>query len=262
MGAILSGMALHKGLRPYGGTFLTFSDYMKPSIRLAALMEIPVIYIFTHDSIGLGEDGPTHQSIEHLSSLRGIPNLTVIRPADATETAEAWRHALSRQNGPTALVLSRQNLAVIDRTRYAAASGLEKGAYILSDSEKAPEVSFIATGSEVELALAAKDILETKGVAVRVVSMPSWELFEKNGPEYRNSILFSNAGVKIAVETGVPMGWERYTGSSDAIIGISGYGASAPGDLLMEKYGFTAENVVERAMQLLNNKSSKPKAQS
>jgi transketolase len=217
-------------------------------------MRLPVIYIFTHDSIGLGEDGPTHQSVEHLSSLRAIPDLTVIRPADATETAAAWRHSLSHPDGPVALVLSRQDLAVIDRTRYPAANGLEKGAYILSDSQTTPELILIATGSEVELALAAKNKLEEEGIAVRVVSMPSWELFENTTQDYKESILPSDVKVKIAIEMAVPLGWERYVGSIESVIGINGYGASAPGDFLMRKYGFTTDNVVKKALQLLDRK--------
>jgi len=252
MTGILSGIALHKGLRPYGGTFLTFSDYMRPSIRLAALMQLPVIYIFTHDSIGVGEDGPTHQPIEHLASLRAIPGLTVIRPADATETVEAWRHTISSISGPVALILSRQNLSVIDRNRYTPADHLKKGAYILADTDKSPDVILIATGSEVEIALEAKEILVQKGVSARVVSMPSWELFEAESQDYKNSVLPPEVTVRIAIETAAPMGWERYVGTENPVIGINGFGASAPAGILMEKYGFTVEHVVDKVLETLD----------
>ncbi len=251
MGGILSGIALHQGLLPYGGTFLTFADYMRPSIRLASLMELPVTYLFTHDSIGLGEDGPTHQPIEHLASLRAIPGLTVIRPADATETAEAWRQAINQKNGPVALILSRQKLPVIDRDRYTPAEGLRKGAYILEDTENIPDVILIATGSEVHIALEAKEQLSENNVSARVVSMPSWELFEATSQEYKDSVLPPEVTRRIAIEAAVPMGWERYAGTGNPVIGINGYGASAPGETVMKKYGFTTANIVEKALQLV-----------
>jgi transketolase len=251
MGAILSGLALHGGVRPYGGTFLVFSDYMRPSIRLAALMRLPVIYIFTHDSIALGEDGPTHQPVEHLAALRAIPGLTVIRPADATETAAAWRVALQSADGPVALVLSRQNLPVIDRAKFPPPDLLAHGAYVLSDAPGAPEVILIATGSEVQLALKAQGQLSERGVAARVVSMPSWELFEKTPPDYRDSVLPPAVRARVAVEAGVNMGWERWVGSSGAVVGQAGFGASAPGGTVMEKFGFTAERVVETVLRVL-----------
>jgi transketolase len=251
MGGILSGIALHRGLRPYGGTFLTFSDYMRPSIRLASLMELPITYIFTHDSIGLGEDGPTHQPIEHLAGLRAIPGLTVIRPADATETAEAWRQAIDQKKGPVALILSRQKLPVIDRDRFSPAEGLRKGAYILEDSENKPDVILIATGSEVHIALEAKAQLSENSISARVVSMPCWELFESTSQDYKDTVLPPEVTRRIAIEAAVPMGWERYVGTGNPIIGISGYGASAPGGTVMKKYGFTAANIVEKALQLL-----------
>jgi len=251
MGGILSGIALHKGLRPYGGTFLTFADYMRPSIRLAGLMGLPVIYVFTHDSIALGEDGPTHQPIEHLASLRIIPGLTVIRPADAGETVQAWRQALQSKDGPVALILSRQNLPVLDPSRYKNAGAAAKGAYVLADTDATPDIILLATGSEVHIALGAKDLLAQKDISARVVSMPSWELFEKTPEAYRESVLPKAVTARIAVEAGQSFGWERY---SRTVIGISHYGASAPAEIVMEKFGFTAENIVEKAMEILGKK--------
>ncbi len=253
MGAILSGMALHKGIRPFGGTFLVFADYMRPSIRLAALMKIPVIYVFTHDSIAVGEDGPTHQPVEHLASLRIIPNLLVIRPADATETAEAWRQAILSKDKPVALILSRQKLDVIPRgdNAYPSASNLAKGAYVLSDSDGKPDIILMASGSEVQLVLKARELLKEKGIKVRVVSMPCRELFENMPETYRDTVFPKDITARIAVEAGVPMGWERYAGTGGAVIGIDHFGASAPGGILMEKFGFTVENVVSKAMAIL-----------
>ncbi len=251
MGGILSGMALHKGIRPYGGTFLVFADYMRPSIRLACLMKLPVIYVFTHDSIAVGEDGPTHQPVEHLASLRAIPGLTVIRPADASETAGAWRLAVKISDGPVALILSRQKLPVLDKAGPDMQYGLENGAYVLADSDKKPDIILIATGSEVHIALEAGKILESKGIAVRIVNMPSWELFEKTSQEYRDKILLPDVPARIAVEAGIPMGWERYVGKNDDIIGMTGFGISAPGGTVMEKFGFTSANIVQKAMELL-----------
>lgn len=253
MGAIISGMAIHKGLRPYGGTFLVFADYMRPSIRLACMMKLPVIYIFTHDSIAVGEDGPTHQPVEHIAGLRAIPGLTVIRPADAVETAEAWRIAMKSVDGPAAMILSRQKLPVLDRAKYGSADGLANGAYILSDSAAGkPDIILIASGSEVHIALEAADSLVAKGVQVRVVNMPSWELFEKMPLEYKDKVLLPDVKKRIAVEAGIPMGWERYVGSGGAIIGITGFGVSAPGGLVMERFGFTSENIVKKAIELLD----------
>lgn len=251
MGGIMSGIALHKGLRPYGGTFFVFADYMRPAIRLAALMKLPVIYIFTHDSIAVGEDGPTHQPVEHLAGLRAIPGLTVIRPADATETIEAWRLAAQTTDCPVALILSRQKLPVIDRSIDNPADKLVNGAYILSDSDGKPDIILIATGSEVHIALKAGKILEEKGISVRVVSMPSWELFENTSQEYKDKVLLPDVNVRIAVEAGISMGWERYAGSSGVVIGINEFGASAPGNIVMEKFGFTSENIVQKATELL-----------
>jgi transketolase len=251
MGGILSGMALHKGLRLYGATFFVFADYIRPAIRLASLMKLPVIYVLTHDSIAVGEDGPTHQPVEHLASLRAIPGLTVIRPADASETAEAWCRALAITDGPVALVLSRQKLPVLDRTQYGPAEGLSQGAYILADWAGKRDIILIGTGSEVHIALEARRQLAEKGVSARVVSMPSWELFDKTLQEYQDQVLPPDVTARIAVEAGIPMGWEHYVGGHGAVMGIARFGASAPGDLLMEKFGFTAENVAQKAMMLL-----------
>ncbi len=255
MGSILNGMALHGGLMPYGGTFFVFSDYMRPAIRLAALMDLKVIYVFTHDSIGLGEDGPTHQPIEHLSSLRAIPNLTVIRPCDANETSEAWRYALESQNGPIALALSRQSLPTLDRTTFAPASELSRGAYILHDTKDGkPDVILIATGSEVPIALEAYEKLEEKGVKARVVSMPSWELFDKQPEDYQCQVLPSEIKSRIAIEAGITQGWHRYVGSTGEVIGLDSFGASAPYKILYEKFGITVEQVVGKALALLNTR--------
>lgn len=251
MGAVISGMALHKGLRPYGGTFLVFADYMRPAIRIACLMKLPVFYIFTHDSVAVGEDGPTHQPVEHLACLRAIPGLTVIRPADAMETAEAWRYALKTPKGPVALILSRQKLPVPGRNRPGFTGDFSMGAYILADSEGKPDIILIATGSEVHITLEAGKKLAAEGVSVRVVSMPSWELFENASPEYREKVLLPDVTARIAVEAGISMGWERYVGSRGAVIGMKGFGASAPGETLMEKFGFTPDHIVQTAMKLL-----------
>ncbi len=215
-------------------------------------MKLPVIYVFTHDSIAVGEDGPTHQPVEQLASLRAIPGLTVIRPADALETAEAWRLAVKNADGPVALILSRQKLPVLDRTEYASADGLAKGAYILADSDQKPEIILIATGSEVAITLEAKKELLKKDIQARVVSMPSWELFEKTSQEYKDKVLLPDVTTRIAVEAGLPMGWERYATSAGKTVGIGRFGASAPGGTLLEKFGFTSENIVQKAIALLN----------
>ncbi len=250
MGGILNGMALHGGLIPYGGTFLVFSDYMRPAVRLAAMMHLPVVYVWTHDSLWIGEDGPTHQPVEHLAALRAIPNLTLIRPCDANETAEAWRAALRRRDGPTALVLTRQNLPILDRSQVAGAQNLARGAYVLRDApEGNPNLVLIASGSEVHLALAAQEGLAERGVRARVVSMPSWELFDAQPPEYRAAVL-PPAVPKIAIEAARPLGWERYVGPDGAVIGIGRFGASAPYQVLMEKFGFTPQAVIERALEI------------
>ncbi len=254
MGAILSGLALHGGIRSYGGTFLVFSDYCRPAVRLAALMKLPVTYVFTHDSVALGEDGPTHQPVEHLAALRAIPNLVVIRPSDATETAAAWRVAIKKTNAPVALVLTRQKLPVIDRKQYPSAVALAKGAYILADTDGKPDVILIASGSEVHLCLEARDRLAKKGVAARVVSMPSWELFERASQTYRDKVLPPGITARVAVEAGISQGWERYIGGQGAAVGINRFGASAPGGTVMQKYGMKASAVVSKAMALLKGK--------
>jgi transketolase len=249
MGGIMSGMFLHHGLRPYGGTFLVFADYLRPALRVAAIMNIPVIYVFTHDSIAVGEDGPTHQPVEHLVSLRAIPGLTVIRPADASETARAWQQALKITDGPIALILSRQKLPVLKSN--AIKDGLTKGAYVLADCDGKPDIILIGTGSEVHIIIEAKARLLEKGVAARVVSMPSWELFEKTSQEYKDRVLLPDVQTRLAVEAGSPMGWCQYVGTSGAVIGINSFGASAPGGIVMEKYGFTLEHVVQKALELI-----------
>jgi transketolase len=251
MGAVLTGMVLHKGVRPYGGTFLVFADYCRPALRLAALMKQPVIYVFTHDSVAVGEDGPTHQPVEHLAALRTIPGLTVIRPADATETAAAWRVAVKTANAPVALILSRQSLPVLNRRQYPAAIALAKGGYILADTDGTPDVILIGSGSEVHLCLEAQGRLAKKGVAARVVSMPSWELFERASKNYQDKVLPPKVTARVAIEAGISMGWERYAGSRGAVIGIDRFGASAPGATIMDKYGMKAAAVVSKAMSLL-----------
>ncbi len=247
MGAILNGLVLHGGYRPYGGTFLVFSDYMRGAVRLAALMGIPVVYVWTHDSIAIGEDGPTHQPVEHLMSLRALPNLWVIRPADAAETAIAWRMALERSDGPTALILTRQGLPVLDRGRYAPAEEALKGGYVLSEPVEPPRAVIVATGSEVPLALEAQELLATEGVAVRVVSLPCFEAFEQQSRTYREQVLPPELPT-LAVEAGVTLGWERY---ADAACGVDRFGASAPGPVVYREYGFTAENVAAKLKELL-----------
>jgi transketolase len=251
MGAALNGMAAHGGVIAFGGTFLTFSDYMRGAIRVAALSHYPVTYVFTHDSIGLGEDGPTHQSVEQVMSLRLIPNLLVIRPGDAAETVEAWKSALTYRQGPTALILSRQKLKVLDRSVLASAEGAAKGAYILGEAAGGtPAVTLIATGSELELVVAAQAVLAAKGIAARVVSMPSWELFAAQPLEYRESVLLPG-GARVSVEAGVTIGWERWLGARGKAIGVDTFGASAPANILYEKYGLTVAKIVEAAEGLI-----------
>ena len=247
MGAIANGMALHGGTIPYTATFLIFSDYMRPPIRLAALMDLRVVYIFTHDSIGLGEDGSTHQPIEHLLSLRAIPNVVVLRPADATETVEAWKVAMERRDGPTVLVMGRQNLPVLDRETYAAAAGVQRGGYVLWESSDKPEAILIGTGSEVHIALGAGKILEEKGIMARVVSLPSWKLFDAQPPDYRNSVLPAKVRARVAIEAATTMGWERYVSTEGVTLGIPHFGASAPASVLYEKFGLTAQRMAVEA---------------
>ncbi|HUC39614.1 MAG TPA: transketolase C-terminal domain-containing protein, partial [Gemmatimonadales bacterium] len=248
MGAAMNGLALHGGFIPFGGTFLIFSDYMRPSIRLAALTHLRVIYVFTHDSIGLGEDGPTHQPVEQLTALRAIPNLTLIRPADPTEVVEAWRAAVTHRIGPVALVLTRQKVAVIDRTKYAAAAGLHQGGYVLADS-KDPDVVLVGSGSEVEQVIGAYEQLKAEGKRARAVSMPCLEYFAKQPESYRKSVL--PAGVPIvAIEAGSPKSWEGLVGNDGAIIGIERFGASAPYQRIYKEFGLTVDDVVARARDL------------
>jgi len=252
MGGILNGMALSQALVPYGATFLVFSDYMRPSIRLAALMKLQVIYVFTHDSVAVGEDGPTHQPIEHLAALRTMPNLVVLRPADANETVFAWKLALNRNEGPTALILTRQKVPIINQSRFASPEGVLRGGYILAEAPQGtPEVLILATGSEVHLALAAYEKLLQEGVAVRVVSMPSWEVFEAQEAAYREKVLPVKVKGRLAIEAGVSMGWERYVGFEGKVIGIERFGASAPGAVVLEKFGITAKAVFAAVKEML-----------
>jgi transketolase len=252
MGAIANGIAYHGGLVVFCGTFFIFSDYMRPAVRLAALSELPVVYVWTHDSIGVGEDGPTHQPVEHLAALRAMPNLVVIRPADAAETVVAWRVALARRRGPTALVLTRQKVPVLDRAIYAAAEGAARGAYVLADAPGSPpELILIATGSEVALVVAAQAALVKEGVRARVVSMPSWELFETQPREYRDTVLPPGLWRRLAVEAGASFGWERWVGDQGATLTLDRFGASAPGEVTMQELGFTVEAVLARAHALL-----------
>jgi transketolase len=251
MGAVLNGMAIYGGIIPFGATFLIFSDYMRPAIRLAALMKQKVIYVFTHDSIGLGEDGPTHQPIEQIASLRAIPNLVVIRPADANETVEAWKYAINHKGGPVALILTRQKLSIIDQNKYGSAKGLQFGAYVVKDSGKNPDIILIATGSEVSLSLKATEQLESEGMNVRVISFPSWEIFEQQSDEYKKKIFPAEIKARVSVEMGVGMGWQKYVGDLGDVISIETFGASAPDNVLYEKYGFTVENVVTTSKRVL-----------
>jgi transketolase len=253
MGAIVNGMAVHGGLIPYGGTFLVFSDYMRGAVRLSALSEYPSIWVFTHDSVGVGEDGPTHQPIEHVTSLRLIPGLVTIRPSDANETAQAWRFAVGH-DGPVALVLTRQNTSIIDREVYASAEELFKGAYVLADfGEKDPELILMASGSEVDLILKAGENLAAEGVNLRVVSFPSWELFAKQDKAYQENVLPATIKSRLAVEAGTTLGWERWVGDQGKVIGIDQYGASAPGEIVMAEYGLTVAKVIEEALALLRS---------
>ena len=257
MGSALTGISLNGGLIPFGGTFMTFSDYMRPAIRLAALSEVQVIYVFTHDSVGLGEDGPTHQPIEHLAALRAIPHLFLIRPADPAEVSEAWRIAILRRKAPTALALTRQKVPVIDRKKFATAEGLRRGAYVLAEAETAegaattPKLILIGTGSEVSLTLAAREKLQAEGVPTRVVSMPCWELFDSESKGYRDEVLPPSIKARLAVEAGVRQGWDRYVGDAGDVVCLDRFGASAPGDVALKNLGFNLDNVLEHARALL-----------
>lgn len=253
MGATMNGISLHGGTKVYGGTFFVFSDYLRPAMRLSALMQVPVIYVLTHDTIAVGEDGPTHQPVEHLPALRAIPELNVFRPADANETAAAYRYALEDNKTPSVMVLSRQGLPVLPGTVENAFENVSRGAYVVSEATGGtPQVILLATGSEVGLAVAAQQQLADNGVAARVVSMPSWELFEKQPDSYKESVLPSNIKARVAIEMAIPMGWDRYVGEQGIVIGINGFGASAPGDRVMREYGFSVENVVSKVNQVLN----------
>jgi transketolase len=251
MGAIANGMALHGGIIPYTATFLIFYDYMRPPVRLAALMGLRVIYIFTHDSIGLGEDGPTHQPIEQLMGLRMVPNLVTLRPADATEIVEAWKVALKRRQGPTALILSRQNLPILNRSTLSPASGVHRGGYVLWESANSPEVILIGTGSEVHIALEAGIKLKEQGINARVISMPSWELFDAQPLEFRNEVLPPGIKARVSIEAGTIVGWERYIGLDGIAVGLNQFGASAPGKVIYEQLGLTASHVADKAVWLL-----------
>ncbi len=257
MGSSMNGMALYGSLIPFGGTFQTFSDYMRPAIRLAALSHIQVLFVFTHDSIGLGEDGPTHQSVEHLAAMRAIPNLALIRPCDAHEVREAWRAALNRSNAPTAFALSRQKVALIDRKKFAKADGLHKGGYVLAEAEDksgkktTPKLIIIATGSEVGLAMEAREKLNAAGTPTRVVSMPCWEFFDEQSPKYKESVLPKSVTARLAIEAGVSLGWSKYVGDAGDTLTVDKFGASAPAEDVFKDYGFTVENVIRKAKKLI-----------
>jgi transketolase len=251
MGAVLNGMALTKAIIPYGATFLIFSDYMRPPIRLAAIMGIRPIFIYTHDSIGLGEDGTTHQPVEQLLGLRSVPNLMVLRPADSNETVQSWRVALEHKTGPVTIILSRQNLPIIDQNKYTKATNVERGAYILSDCEGTPALILMGSGSEVHLLLEAQEKLKSESISSRVVSFPSWELFDKQDDNYKESVFPKNARKRLAVEAGSPIGWCKYVTDEGGVIGINKFGESAPGEQVMKEYGFSVENVIEKAKALL-----------
>ncbi|HIP42727.1 MAG TPA: transketolase [Aquifex aeolicus] len=254
MGTILNGMAYHEGILPYGGTFLIFSEYMKPAIRTAAISGLQVIFVFSHDSIGLGEDGPTHQPIEQIWNLRNIPNLWVIRPADANEVKYAWEIAIKRKEGPTVIILTRQKVKTIDRVKYASPEGVRKGAYVIAEAEGKPDVILIATGSEVQVALEAKEILESKGIKTRVVNMVCCELFESQSDEYKKSVLPPDITKRVAIESGIDTGWYKYVGMDGIVIGLNTFGKSAPGNVLFEYFGFTPENVANKVIEKWFNK--------
>jgi transketolase len=248
MGAAVNGMALHGGFIPYGSTFLIFSDYMRPAVRLSALAQLGSVWVYTHDSIALGEDGPTHQAVEHYMALRAIPGLLFIRPADANETACAWRVAIENRHRPTALALTRQNVPTLDRTRFASAEGLRRGAYVLNPTVDKPDVLLLATGSEVQHIVAAEQGLAEKGLKARLVSMPCWELFEEQSDDYRESVLPRAVSRRVSIESGVTLGWQKWVGDRGRSIGIDRFGASAPGPRVMKEFGFTAEHVVAAAL--------------
>jgi transketolase len=250
MGAIMNGISVSGLLRAYGGTFLVFADYMRGAIRVAALSRYPTIFVFTHDSIGIGEDGPTHQPVEQIAALRAMPNLLVIRPADANETAEAWKFALEYRDGPVALLFTRQGLPVLDRNRFPSAANLNRGAYVLVGAER-PDVLLLASGSEVCIALAAAEKLRTESITAQVVSMPCWELFEKQSKEYQNKVLPPDVKARVGIEAGVELGWHKWLGDKGVFIGMSTFGASAPGKVCFEKFGITVDKIVEVAKKVV-----------
>ena len=252
MAGIMNGIAIYGGLIPYGGTFMVFSDYLRPTLRIASISKIKPIYVFTHDSIGVGEDGPTHQPIEHFAALRSIPGLVFIRPADANETSHAWKYAIEHKGSPVAIALTRQNLTILDRNAYASAEGVSKGAYILKDCGNEPDLIIIASGSEVDLAVLSAEQLEGEGIKTNVVSFPSWEIFEAQSEEYKESVFPKSVRKRISIEAGVGQGWERYVGLDGKVISIEKYGASAPQNIIFEKYGFTVENIVKEAKDLVD----------
>ncbi len=251
MAAMMNGMAIYGGVIPYGGTFMVFSDYLRPTLRIAALSKAKMIYVFTHDSIGVGEDGPTHQPVEHAAALRSIPGVVFLRPADANETAQAWKFAIAHEGGPVALALTRQKLTILDRKKYASEEGLQKGAYIIKDVEGTPDLIIMASGSEVEISIKAAEELDTTGVKTRVVSFPSWEIFDMQSDEYKNSVLPNEVRARLSVEAGLSFGWEKYVGLDGSSISINSYGASAPQDKLFEEYGFTVSNIVAEGKKLM-----------
>jgi transketolase len=252
MGGVINGMAVHGGVIPYGGTFLVFSDYMRPAIRLSALSHYPSIWVFTHDSIGVGEDGPTHQPVEHLAALRSIPNLVVLRPGDANEVCEAWKIAISRRHAPTLMVFTRQNVPTLDRKVFAPASGVWQGAYVLADlGNGKPQLILMASGSELGLIVKAGGVLAAQGISLRLVSFPSWELFAQQEASYRESVLLPGVSARIAVEAGVPMGWERWVGDHGRVIGVDKFGASAPYKVIYEQYGLTVEKILDSSREMV-----------
>jgi transketolase len=262
MGAILQGISLHKGIIPFGSTFLIFYDYMRPPLRLGAIMKNPWIMVFTHDSIGLGEDGPTHQPVEQLVGLRSVPNLWTVRPADANESTYAWKIALQRRDGPTCLLMSRQKLPIFNRDEVTPAEGVMRGAYILVDAEGGkPDLIIIGTGAEVQWALEARTALQKEGVKTRVVSMPCWELFEEQDASYRDKVLPPGVKKRLSIEAASPMGWHKWVGDEGASIAVETYGASAPAEVIFEKYGFTTDNVVQHGLALMGRRSPVPPAQ-
>ncbi len=262
MGALLNGMVLHRGMIPFGSTFLIFYDYMRPPVRLAALMKVPMLMVYTHDSVGLGEDGPTHQPVEMLAGMRSVPNLWAVRPADANETAYAWRMALTRRDGPTCLILSRQKLPIFNRSEVAPAEGVMRGAYTLAEADGGkPDLILIATGSEVQLALQARPTLQEQGIKTRVVSMPCWELFEEQDQSYQDEVLPPDVERRISIEAASPMGWRKWVGSKGSIIAVETFGASAPAEIIFEKYGFTVDNVVQHGLALMHRPTASPPVQ-